>query len=120
MRLLYTIVINAVALFLASVILPGFVLEGGILTPVIAAAVITILNFIVKPILKFLSFPLVFVTGGLFLFIINAAILWLTHYLILVMDIEGVSMDVDNLLTYLFAAIIFGLANWLIHWFLKE
>jgi len=120
MRLIYTIIINAVALFIASLVLSGFVLEGGWMTPVIAAAVITILNMFVKPILKLLSFPLVFFTAGLFLIVINAFIIFLTQYTITVMDIEGVAMHVDNLLTYVLAAIIFGLANGLIHWFLKE
>lgn len=120
MRFIFTVVINAVALFLASTLLPGFLLEGGVITPILAATVITLLNFLIKPILKLLSFPLVFLTGGLFLFIINAVIIWLTQYIIDVMDIEGVHLVLDNLLTYLFAAIIFGLANWIIHWFLKE
>jgi uncharacterized membrane protein YvlD (DUF360 family) len=36
------------------------------------------------------------------------------------MDIAGIALQVESLLTYLFAAIIFGVANWFIHWFLKE
>jgi len=36
------------------------------------------------------------------------------------MDFEGVDLVVDGPLTYLIAAVIFGLANWLIHWFLKD
>lgn len=120
MRLIYTIITNAFALFIASELLPGFSFEGGWLAPVIAAAVLTGLNMLVKPILKFLAFPLVFVTGGLFLIAINAGILYLTQYVLQVMDVQGVSMQINDLLTYLLAAIIFGIANWLIHWFLKE
>ncbi len=120
MQLIFTIVINAVALFIVSLVLDGFTMEGGWVAPVIAAAVITILNMIIKPIIKLLAFPLVFFSAGLFLIVINAFILYLTEYLIRVMDIEGVSLHFDNLLTYGLAAIIFGVANWLIHWFLKE
>lgn len=120
MRLIYTIVTNAFALFVASIALQGFVFEGGWLAPVIAGGVLTILNMLVKPVLKFLSFPLVFVSAGLFLIVINAGILYLTQYFVTVMDITGVSMRINDLLTYLLAAIIFGVANWLIHWFLKE
>jgi len=120
MRLIYTIITNALALFAVSLALPGFVFEGGWIAPVIAAVVLTLLNMLVKPILKFLSFPLVFVSAGLFLIVINAGIIFLTQYFVTVMDVQGVSMQINDLLTYLLAAIIFGVANWLIHWFLKE
>lgn len=120
MRFIYTVLTNALALFIVSILLEGFSFEGGYVAPIVVALVLTVLNYIVKPILKFLSFPVVFLTGGLFLIIINAIILYLANYIVWVMDVEGVAMNVDNLLTYLLAAIIFGLANWLIHWFLKE
>ncbi|MBT4384278.1 phage holin family protein [Candidatus Peregrinibacteria bacterium] len=120
MRFLYLIVTNAFALFLVSILLEGVQFEGGITAPVIAGGIIALLNFFVKPILKFLSFPLVFISAGFFIIIINAFILYLANYIIFVMDIEGVAMNVDNLLTYVLAALIFGVANWLIHWFLKE
>lgn len=120
MRFIYLVIVNAVALFTASLMLDGFSFGNGYIAPVIAGLVITVLNFIVKPVLKLLSFPLVFLSAGLFLIVINSFILYLTKYLIGVMDISGVTMNIDNLLTYFLAAIIFGLANWLIHWFLKE
>ena len=120
MRFIYVILTNAVALFIASYILEGLSFEGGWVAPIIAAIVITLLNFLVKPLLKLLSFPLIFLSAGLFLIVINAFILFLAEYLIGVMDITGVSMHVDNLLTYVLAAIIFGLANWLIQWIIKD
>ncbi len=120
MRLIYTILTNALALFAVSISLTGFTFEGGWVAPLIAAVILTLLNMLVKPVLKLLSFPLVFISAGLFLIIINAGILYLTQEILRVMDIQGVSMNIDNLLTYLLSAIIFGIANWLIHWFLKE
>lgn len=119
-RLLYTILVNSVALFLVSELLADFSFEGGYIAPILAGAILTLLNFFVKPVLKFLSFPLVFMSAGLFLIVINALIVFLTEYIIAVMDIEGVTMQIENPLTYLIAAIIFGLANWLIHWILKD
>lgn len=120
MRILATILANALALFLVSKLIPGFVFQGGVLAPVIVALILTMLNFIVKPILKLLSFPLVFLTGGLFLIVLNALMLYLADYLLAVMAFEGVDLAVDGILTYLLAAVIFGVANWLIHWFLKD
>ncbi len=120
MKFLTTILVNSLALFLVSYLLPGVVFTGGWAAPVIAGVVMTLLNAIVKPILSFLSFPLVFATAGLFLIVLNAVILYLCVYIIQVMDVEGVAMLIDGPLTYLIAAIIFGCANWLIHWFLKD
>jgi putative membrane protein len=120
MKFLYTVLVNALAFFLASQFLEGFAFGEGWLSPIIAGLTITLLNIFVKPILRFLSFPVVFISGGLFLILINALILYLTEYLIMTMDIEGVTMEIDKLLTYIIAAIIFGFANWLIHWFLKD
>jgi len=120
MRFIYTLVTNAIALFVVSLLLKGFVFEGGWIAPVVVAAVITVLNSVVKPFLKLLSFPLVFMTGGLFLIVINAVILYLSDYLVAVMDIQGVDLRVDNALTYVWAAVIFGLANWFLNWFFKE
>ncbi|MEK9160290.1 MAG: phage holin family protein [Patescibacteria group bacterium] len=120
MRILVTVLANALALFLVSHVLDGFTFEGGLIAPVIVAAILTVLNFILKPILKLLSFPLVFLTGGLFLIVLNAFILYLADYLLGVMDFKGVDLVVDGILTYALAAVIFGIANWLIHWLLKD
>jgi putative membrane protein len=120
MSILYTLLANSLALFLVSRILDGMQFQGGIMTFLIVALIISILNFVLKPILKILSFPLIFLTGGLFLIIINALILYLAQHLLTVLDFSGLAMTVDKPLTYLFAAVIFGVANWLIHWFLKE
>jgi putative membrane protein len=44
---------------------------------VVAAAILGILNALVRPILIFLTLPLTIVTFGLFLFVINALLFWL-------------------------------------------
>jgi len=53
MRILVTILANALALFLVSRILEGFTFEGGLIAPVIVALILTVLNFILKPLLGF-------------------------------------------------------------------
>lgn len=120
MNILSTVLANAIALFIVSNIVTSLHIEGGVLTYAIIGVILSILNLIIKPILKVLTFPLVFITGGLFLVVINALILYLCEYILRVIDVTGVSMSVDGTLTYFWAAAILGLANWLIHWFLKE
>ncbi len=120
MSIISTILANALALFIVSQVISGLHIEGGLLTYALIGVILSLLNLIIKPILKLLSFPLVFLTGGLFLIVINAILLYICEYFIGVIDVTGVSMQVDSNLTYLWAAAILGIANWLISWFLKE
>lgn len=97
MRFLLAILANAVALWVAAVILPGieFGGEGGqlALTVVLVALVFGVLNAIVKPLLKLLSLPLIVLTLGLFLVVVNAIMLSLTSWLA---GVLGLDFTVQN------------------------
>ena len=70
-------VMVALGLWLAAQIVPG--IEVGSTASVLAAALILgLLNAIVRPIAVLLTLPLTILTLGLFLFVINAAMLWAT------------------------------------------
>ncbi|MFT4186286.1 MAG: phage holin family protein [Micrococcaceae bacterium] len=101
MVILQKIAVNAVALWLATLLVPGISVgvssnselfsENNILVqnPAIAAIVMylivgTVMGFInvfIKPIAKLLSFPITLLTIGLFTFVINALMLMLTAFL---------------------------------------
>jgi len=79
------LVINALALLAAAAIVPGIHLVSGggvtaasVLTVAAVALVFGVVNTLVKPILQLLSLPLVVLTLGLFLIVVNAAMLMLT------------------------------------------
>ena len=81
MGFLVRLIVNAAALWVASRLVPGFVITG--LTPLILAAlVLGLINAIVRPVLVVLTLPLTLVTLGLFLFVLNAFCLWLTSRLV--------------------------------------
>ncbi|MDO8753428.1 MAG: phage holin family protein [Anaerolineales bacterium] len=70
--------INAVALYVAVLIVPGIQFNGvwtGILW---LALIFGLLNALVRPLLKFLTCPLILLTLGLFTILINTAMLMLT------------------------------------------
>jgi putative membrane protein len=70
--------IAALALFLASWIVPGIHTEGsGWIAFALVAIILGLINALIRPILKVLSFPLIIVTLGLFTLVINALMLWL-------------------------------------------
>lgn len=93
MRLLLRIVINALALWAASWILPGIALgEAGtpitsnstldvILAYLFIGLIFGVVNALVRPIISLLALPLTILTLGLFTIIINAAMLMLTAWL---------------------------------------
>ncbi len=67
----------SLSIFLAAQFLPGIHLKG-FFTAVWVALVYGVLKFLLFYLLVFLSLPLVIITLGLFLFVINAFLLWLT------------------------------------------
>ncbi len=68
--------LSAVALMFLAYLLPGIVVKS-FGSALLAAAVIALLNSIVRPILIVLTLPVTVVTLGLFLLVINAWMFWL-------------------------------------------
>ena len=71
MNFLVKILITGLAILISSYILPGVHLDG-MLSAVIVAAVLTVINAIIKPIMIILTLPITIFTLGLFLLVINA------------------------------------------------
>lgn len=84
---------------------PGIEVHGWT-SLVIAALLLGIANAIVRPILVVLTFPVVFITFGLFLLVINAAMLGLVGWLM-----KG--LQVDGFWPAFFGAIVIGIASWI-------
>ena len=78
MRFLLRLVATAASLWLAVELVPGIVWTGGPLGLLGVALVFGVLNALVRPLLALLSCPLIIVTLGLFLLVLNAVMLLLT------------------------------------------
>ena len=78
MRFLVRLLITAAALWVATRLVTGITYTGGWVTLLWVSLVFGVLNAIVRPILSFFTFPLFIVTLGLFTFVLNAVMLWLT------------------------------------------
>jgi putative membrane protein len=81
MKLILRILLSALAVVILAKILPGIGVDS-YTTAIIVAIVLSLLNFIVKPILVILTLPITVLTLGLFLLIINAIIILLADNLI--------------------------------------
>jgi putative membrane protein len=73
---------NVAALYVATWILSGITYGDSWWSLLIAAAVFTVVNFFVKPILAILSIPFIIVTLGLFYFLINVLMLYVTDWVV--------------------------------------
>ena len=98
----------SVSVFVVTRILPSVRIKG-FATAVLVAFVYGILKLLLTQILVFLSLPLIFLTFGLFYFVINAFLLWLTDKLISEFEVKG-------LFNTLVAAFLISLIDALLHW----
>ena len=78
MKLLVRWVISALALFVAAWLVPGITVEAdGWVIYAVMAVILGLVNAIVRPLLKLLTCPLILLTLGLFVLVINGVTLWL-------------------------------------------
>jgi len=78
---LIRLLIGAFSLWLAAALIPGMVISGPI-TLLVAALLLGLVNALVRPVLIVLTLPLTIATLGLFLLVINSAMLGLVAWLL--------------------------------------
>ena len=78
MAFLLRLLVNAAALWVATRIVPGVNYTGDWMPFFGVALVFGVVNAIIGPITKFLTFPLIIVTLGIFALVVNGLMLWLT------------------------------------------
>jgi len=110
------IILNSLALYAVVWLFSKSInYTGGLTFFIIGGIVIGLLNFLVKPIMKMLSFPLLLFSMGLFMIVINAIIFVLTIHLINAISIGGSTVSIKNTFTYIFASLILSIVNWVLH-----
>ena len=107
LRLLVAWAINAAALWVADLIFSSIHISG-VWSYVIGAGVLGAANAILKPILTLLTLPLVIITLGLFMLVINVAMLALAEW-------AAPHFSIDGFWTYLGAVVIIWFVNWIAH-----
>src|ERR671931_157074 len=82
MRLLVRFACNAVALYVAAGGLTGVTYGDKWWSLLIAAAVFTLVNMWLRPVVKLLSLPFIILTLGLFLLVVNTLMLYVTDWIV--------------------------------------
>jgi len=118
MSLVWRALINAVAIFVAAIVLSpnlswgnvdyGMGDAGRYLSLVLTGLVLGLVNAIVKPILVLLSLPITVMTLGLFLLVINGLMLWL------VSSIDILGFHVNGILWAIVGSIVISLVSFLL------
>ncbi|SKB38490.1 phage holin family protein [Maribacter arcticus] len=111
MKLILRILLSALSVIILANVLPNVSVDT-FMTAVIVAVVLSLLNFLVKPILVILTLPVTIVTFGLFLLIINAIIILLADKLINGFSVSNIwwALIFSLLLSFL-QSIFFSLLN---------
>jgi putative membrane protein len=112
MRFLVRAAFAALGLWVAKMVVPGvYIRDGG--TLLVAALLLGVVNAFVRPVVVVLTFPLTLLTLGLFLLVVNAA-------MILLVDLLLGGMHVHGWIAAILAAIVTGVISWIGHMVLRD
>jgi putative membrane protein len=103
-RAIISFAVNIAVLFVASRFIEGFSVTPTTASFLVAAALLTLANALVKPILKLFFFPLIILTLGLFTLVINAVLLY-------ALDVVLTSVTIAGLVPLAYATLIATVGN---------
>jgi len=121
-RILVRIVLNAVAVWIATLLVGGVdvtarTTAGNIATLLVVGAIFGLVNAVIKPVAQLLSLPLIILTLGVFALVVNALLFWLTA---VVSNALGAPFEVDGFWSAFWGAIVVGLVSWLLSLVVKD
>ena len=105
-------IINALALLLISRLIQGIEVDS-LFSAFVAAAVLGVINAVLRPILLILTFPITILTLGLFVFVINGFMLYLAGQLVKGFYVHG-------FLAAVFGALFLSVVSWLTSAFISD
>ena len=113
MKLVTWLVVNALALGAATWLFDGITLDGSsdgdkVLTLLIVGAIFGVITSFVRPIVQLLSLPLIILTLGLMLIVINALMLMLTSW---IAEKADLGFHVDGFWTALWGSIVISICS---------
>lgn len=100
--------VSSVTLFIVSRVYSGLEIRS-FGTALVGALVLGLLNALLLPVLRFLAFPFIFITFGLFSWVLNAAIIMLAARIV-------PGFKVDGCLSAVIAAVLVAILNAILLW----
>ncbi|WP_431951508.1 phage holin family protein [Actinacidiphila sp. bgisy167] len=113
---------NAGALLVAIWLVSGITLTGDdtgqkALTLILVALVFGVVNWLVKPVVKLLSLPLLLLTLGLFTLVVNALMLLLTSWISGELDLD---FHVDGFWAAFLGGLVISIVSWALNMILPD
>jgi putative membrane protein len=117
-KLLLRLIINAIALWAAVSLVPGLNYEGDWVTLLIIALIFGVVNALVRPLLILLTCPLIVVTLGLFVLVVNTIMLSLTIWIS--NDLLNQSFTTTGFWATFFGALVISIVSGLLSLLVKD
>jgi putative membrane protein len=117
MNLLLRLAINAAALYAATRFVDGISYRGDPIGLLGVALVFAVVNTFIKPVVKFFSFPVIFLTLGLFTLVVNGLMLMLTAHW---SSALGFAFGVRGLGAAWKGALVVSIVSYVLGWLLVE
>ena len=119
MNLLLRWIIASFSLFVAAWLVPGIRVEGNAWGAyAVMAVILGLINAIIRPILKLLSLPIIILTLGLFLLVINGITLWMASALAI--KVFHVGFYVDGFWSAFLGALIVSIVSVILSAFFRK
>jgi putative membrane protein len=119
MKLLVRWVIVSLALFAAAWLVPGIRVDGNAwVVYAVMAIILGLVNAIVRPVLKFLTCPLIILTLGVFVLVVNGLTLWLASAI--AVNWFNVGFYVDGFWSAFLGALVVSVVTVILSAFVKE
>ncbi len=111
MKLFITLISSAIAVAVASYIVPGVVVAS-FATAILVAIVLGVINAVIRPVVTFLTLPVNLLTLGLFTFVINALMVMLASAVVSGFTVDGfLAALLFSIVVSLVSAIVDSLVN---------
>jgi putative membrane protein len=111
------LLVNAAALWVATKVVSGVSYSGGWVLFFGVALVFGVVNAVIRPVAKILTFPLILVTLGIFALVVNGLMLWLTSS---ISSALGLGFHVDGFWAAFWGAIVTSLVSMLLSFFVSD
>lgn len=119
MSLLIRFFVTAIAVAAAAYAVPGIdVGENATKAVILTAIILGLINAFIRPLLKLLSLPLLLMTLGLFILVVNAVCFYLAAWVS--RTIFDVQFSFDSIWAVLFGAIIISIVSTILNWVLPD
>jgi putative membrane protein len=103
-KFILRIIANALAIFAMAYFIDAITFTGDFIDYIVIGIVLALANTFIRPILKIVSAPLIFITMGLFMLVINAIILFAVDWFI-------EALSITTIMGYVWGTIIISIAN---------